>query len=307
MNYITNLIYKNDDGEEYLPGMEKDFPYISSHCDVNEYPGQWVPWHWHNEVELFYIEKGGLEYHTPGGKLIFPAGSGGLVNSNVLHMTELFGCKTELVQYLHIFDAPALIGGQHGCLLERKYVTPITASPQLEIISLFPEHPEEAEILTLLRDSFQVSPEDYDYEIKLRSALSDLWCKLLHLSEPVWRQKGRQNGSSEKVKLMMAYIREHFAEKMTMEEIAAAAYISERECYRAFRQNLNMTPSEYVQGYRIDQACAMLNEGTATLTEIGQRCGLGSSSYFGKVFKEYMGCTPKEYLKGWRDFDKNRQ
>ena len=57
-------------------------------AELDKYVGKSVPWHWHKAVELFYMESGALEYHTPKGKLVFPAGSGGFVNSNVLHRTR---------------------------------------------------------------------------------------------------------------------------------------------------------------------------------------------------------------------------
>lgn len=63
-----------------------DFPYIASYAELDKYEGVTAPWHWHPAVELFYMESGTLEYTTPTGKWVFPAGSGGLVNSNVLHI-----------------------------------------------------------------------------------------------------------------------------------------------------------------------------------------------------------------------------
>ena len=58
-----------------------------------------------------------------------------------------------------------------------------------------------------------------------------------------------------------------------------------------------MTPMQYIQNYRLQMACQMLGETRASVTEISHACGLGSSSYFGKVFREYMKCTPVEYRK----------
>ena len=38
---------------------------------------------------------------------------------------------------------------------------------------------------------------------------------------------------------------------------------------------------------------------------VGRASGLGSSSYFGKLFREAMGCTPSEYRRRWQDPAKN--
>lgn len=55
--------------EELLPNFSVDFPYIASCAELDKYPGQIMPWHWHNAIELFYIESGTLECYTPKGKI----------------------------------------------------------------------------------------------------------------------------------------------------------------------------------------------------------------------------------------------
>lgn len=74
--------------EELLPGFSMDFPYIATCAELDKYIDSTVPWHWHSTVELFYMESGCLEYTTPKGKWIFPAGSGGFINSNTAQCSE---------------------------------------------------------------------------------------------------------------------------------------------------------------------------------------------------------------------------
>ena len=93
--------FYNGTKEELLPGFEKDFPYIASRAELDRYIECYVPWHWHRTVELFYVESGSVEYDTPKGKILFPAGSGGMVNSNVLHMTKAISKYEKNVQLLH--------------------------------------------------------------------------------------------------------------------------------------------------------------------------------------------------------------
>ncbi len=47
----------------------------------------------------------------------------------------------------------------------------------------------------------------------------------------------------------------------------------------------------------------MLAQGNMSVTEIAQACGLGSSSYFGRLLRECTGCTPSEYRRKWQDRD----
>lgn len=304
MQVIHNLEFRTGSKEEKLPGFGPEFPYIASRAELDHYRGFYVPWHWHKAVELFYMESGELRYHTPGGTAVFPAGSGGMINSNVLHMTEVLSRTERNVQLLHIFD-PSLIAGSCGSLIEQKYVTPLTAAPQLEMIFLSPDDPEQADILSLIHSAFRLDEDGFGYEIKMREVLSEIWLRLLELSALALHEASAPDTRAEdKIKTMMIYIHEHFSEKISVSELASAAYLSERECYRVFQSCLHMTPSEYMTSYRLQMACRMLAEGQGSVTDVGHACGLGSSSYFGKTFRAHVGCTPLEYRRRWQDRDK---
>ena len=302
MKNIHNIEFYNGTKEELLPGFEKDFPYIASRAELDKYIECYVPWHWHRTVELFYVESGSIEYDTPKGKMLFPAGSGGMVNSNVLHMTKAISQREKNVQLLHIFDV-SLLAGEQGSRIEQKYITPVITAVQIEIIPLFPGNREDERILKLLIDSFRLSSEEFGYEIKLREALAQIWLMLFELSSSMREKKDGYSKSNDKIKLMMIYIHEHYREKISIADLAAAAYLSERECYRVFHDCLHMTPVEYITSYRLQVACQMLAKSQETVTFISHECGLGSSSYFGKVFREYAHCSPIEYRKKWQNSD----
>ena len=110
MKNIHSIEFYTGSKEELLPDFAEDFPYIASRVELDNYIGGYVPWHWHKTVELFYMERGSLAYDTPGGTLMFPAGSGGMVNSNVLHMTRAMSQKENTLQLLHMFDVSFLAG-----------------------------------------------------------------------------------------------------------------------------------------------------------------------------------------------------
>ncbi len=303
MKNIHSIEFYTGSKEELLPDFEKDFPYIASRAELDKYIGRFVPWHWHRAVELFYMESGCLEYNTPGGKLLFPAGSGGMVNSNVLHMTKAISQVEKTVSLVHIFNV-SLLAGEQGSRIEQKYIAPVITAPQIEVIPLFPGNAAEERTLNLIAASFRLSSDEFGYEIKLREALMEIWLMLFELSRPVREKKDQHNKSNDKLKLMMIYIHEHYGEKISVPKLAAAAYLNERECYRAFRDCLHMTPVEYIKAYRLQAACQMLANGQESVTAISHDCGLGSSSYFGKVFREYAHCSPTEYRRKWQNSDR---
>lgn len=306
MKIIDKLIYKTDSKEELLPGYSERFPYISSRVELDKYPEHYVPWHWHNALELFYIESGTLEYFTPEGSKLFEEGTGGLVNSNVLHMTRLQPDISNNIQLLHLFD-PIFISGAKGNLIDRKYVMPFVSDSQIEIVSLLPDTTEQKEILKLIRETFQLDENEKGYELRLRERLSEIWLKIMELAEEQTKEKKAYRKSNDRIKGMMIYIQEHYFEKITVTQLADIAYLSERECYRVFQECLHMTPNDYMRNYRLQMACQMLIKEDMKLTEISHACGLGTGSYFGKIFKESIGCTPLEYRQKWQNCDIYRQ
>lgn len=181
---------------------------------------------------------------------------------------------------------------------------PVITAPQIELIALYPDHPSQKRILDRIQAAFQFSGQEFGYEVKLREALAEIWLALLELSAPELEKKEKQDKNNDRLKLMLVYIHEHYAEKISIPELAAAAFLSERECYRIFRDYLHMTPVEYMVNYRLQAACQMLAKGQESVTSISHACGLGSSSYFGKIFREQKGCTPMEYRAKWQNSDR---
>lgn len=306
MKNVQDIRFHIGSNEELLPGFASDFPYIASCAKLDRYPECFVPWHWHRTIELFYMESGTLEYSTPGNCLIFPEGSGGFVNSNVLHMTRPQPGNVRTIQFLHLFE-PSFLAGERGSRIEQKYIQPVITASQLDILAFYPSDPKQKEILKLIHEAFFISEREYGYEIRLREALSNIWLALFRMAEPMMDDKENCDVSNGKIKLIMTYIYEHYSEKISISQLASAAFISERECFRIFHECLNVTPAEYLKNYRLQMACRMLEKGRKSISEIAYACGLGSSSYFGKIFRKYIGCSPMEYRLKMQDNTMNRQ
>lgn len=300
MKTINRLIFKGESTEEYLPGYSEEFPLISSYVEMDKYRDRYVPWHWHDTLELFYVESGVLEYYTPQGRCVFSAGSGGLTNSNVLHMSKLQPDTCDNILFVHLFD-PILICGERGNLIDQKYIRPFITDSHIELITFMPGGQDD--ILKLLRESFLLKEEEKGYELLMRDKLSAIWLKIMDVAQEQIHQTRCNPKSSAHLKQMMIYIQEHYPEKISISQLAGTVYLSERGCYRLFQEYLHMTPADYIRSCRLQAARRMLLEGNKSLAEISQACGMGSSSYFGKIFKEDTGCTPLEYRQKWQDRD----
>lgn len=88
---------------------------------------------------------------------------------------------------------------------------------------------------------------------------------------------------------------EHFSETLKLTQIAAKVGVHPVYLAAAFRQKFGVTIGEFVRKLRIEHACAELNKEDLPLSAIALQAGFADQSHFSKVFKSYVGMTPREY------------
>ena len=97
------------------------------------------------------------------------------------------------------------------------------------------------------------------------------------------------------VRLACAYVERHFAEKVTLDDLARAAAVSPSYLIRLFKRQLEATPHDYLLRYRISRAKELLAETTLTSAAIAERVGFASESNFSYRFKQMTGQGPRAY------------
>ncbi len=83
--------------------------------------------------------------------------------------------------------------------------------------------------------------------------------------------------------------------ELTIPVIASKMAMSDRQFYRKLKATIDMTPTEYLKKYRLEQAKTLLLSG-ANANIAADKVGFSSASYFASCFKAYVGCKPSEYI-----------
>ena len=65
-----------------------------------------------------------------------------------------------------------------------------------------------------------------------------------------------------------------------------------------FKKETGQTLTDYVNKKRVEHALFLLNSSSMQIQTIAQCCGIPDVNYFTKIFKKYVGKTPKEYRDG---------
>lgn len=260
--------------------------------DLQTFPASSCPWHWHNEVEVFFMEQGSLIYRTPNRMLRFDKGDVGFINANILHMTKAVGSSPSMQQY-HIF-LPQMLACPLNSTIETRYLEPLSKNNSADLVR-FSAHTTQAKDMRgyMNRAYALYTQKPFGFEIRLRNAVSELW--LLLLENMPETTKVSVSHDLERVRSMVHYIETNYAEKISLEDIAGAACIGKGEGARCFKRMLHMTPFTFLISYRIDRAKEMLSHSGETVTNISLSCGFPSQNYFCKVFREKTGMTPLEY------------
>ena len=97
-----------------------------------------------------------------------------------------------------------------------------------------------------------------------------------------------------------AYIRQHFQQTMTVEEIAAHAGISRSYLAQLFANHLGYSTVEYIQAVRCDQAAYLLRTTRFAIVDIALEAGFNSRQHFARTFRRIYGKTPNAYRREQR-------
>ena len=100
---------------------------------------------------------------------------------------------------------------------------------------------------------------------------------------------------SSVARIAMAYIQQQSTQRISREQIANVAGVSESYLTQVFQQELGVTPWVYLTRYRIAHACQLLREKTDSITDIAITVGFDDPGYFSKVFRNEIGLSPREY------------
>ena len=260
-----------------------------------------VPWQWHPEIEILIVNHGEINFLTSDKKETITAGQGVIINANVMHAIESSSKDANCSMYSTVFH-PAFLFGYGDVLMSNKYLNPVVSSKNFQYMLLDEEKEKESYLLDCVNGVIADNLiKKNGYELTTKSKLCDFWVALLEEVAPYQQPKRVQSSISldeSRSKDMILYIEQNYAEKITLDDLAGAVHISKSECCRCFKRALDLTPIEYLMKYRISMAASFIqnrDSRASSFSDLAFNVGFNNASYFNKVFREYMGCTPSEY------------
>lgn len=99
---------------------------------------------------------------------------------------------------------------------------------------------------------------------------------------------------------VQAYVVDHLREPLPVRRLAEIAGVSERSIARAFVAELGVTPHDYVEGVRLDQARNLLEGSDRALKAVAYDCGFASPEQMRAAFQRRLGTSPGRYRDSFR-------
>lgn len=271
------------------------FPFARYHMAVDSGKNA-LDAHWHGELEFMMMTRGRAVFQLDGVDVALRRGDGLFIGGGVLHGGDRVpGCPC-------VYDAavfnPALISGNRTDLADLRVINPVLSALDGKVLALDREGCSgEQQVLDRMEELTALGEGIY-YELEVKrvllAAMADVHRLLFEEGKPLLIP-AVSNRKAPSVKEVLRYLGAHYADPVTLDELAGISGMSPSQFSRRFKATVRMTPIEYLHSLRINAAVVLLRETDRPLFHIAQDVGYESVNYFIRRFKRIMGIPPGQY------------
>lgn len=124
-------------------------------------------------------------------------------------------------------------------------------------------------------------------------ALKELLIKLMQTQARSMVEKNLEKNKS-RIMHVTDYIKKNLHQKISVDFLSRMAYLSKSNFFKLFRQELGISPNEFIIQERVKMAKTLLAR-NHSVKETAFQTGFNDTNYFIRVFKQLEGTTPKNY------------
>ena len=92
------------------------------------------------------------------------------------------------------------------------------------------------------------------------------------------------------------YVEKYFRSKIRGEEVAQLCGLSPFRFSRVFKDTFGITFRDYLVVHRLKEACRLLENPAASVTDVAYAAGFNDASYFTRIFRQRIGVPPSEIV-----------
>lgn len=259
--------------------------------DISSAPSL-VPWHWHEDFQFCWVNRGAVRFHVVNQSCRLTQNTGLFINCRLAHMAEPDSADAS---YYGINVHPDLICPYPQSRLYQQVLSPLL---QLSTSSVFLFDRSTPDGLRLTEAFLRIltlseAAEITGRELLIQGELLHAWPGVLNIVHGSGKEVSASG--NQRLKEILLYLEDHYAEKITLSSIADHIHLSPGECSRFFRRATGLSLFEYLIQYRIRQSKKLLRETDLDIAQIAQESGFSSQSYYTACFRKLEGCTPRQF------------
>lgn len=257
-----------------------------THYEYSVKDKSYVPMHWHDALEVISILEGELLVELDGRKIQLYAGDLMIFNPNELHSTtSLSGNTAVLVQ---VPSEP--LGKAFQLNLNRQIVyNPHTKNEKKRAVI-----DEIRALMMEMKELEEQRPYGWIIQFETRN-LQIIYKIYATFSQPVSDAVLRGNARNrERISAVISYTQAHYAEPISLDEVAELTHLQKNYFCRTFRETVGMTYQNYLNELRLAMIYKDLLVSDETLTDLLAKHGFTNYKLFRTMFNERFGCTPSE-------------
>lgn len=236
------------------------------------------PRHWHDELYLCAIIEGGSELHCAGGSQVSAPGTLVLIPSGEVHADRKWDCSFRCM----FIELPALRAAWEQ--FAGRSVSGIDFRTQM-----IRDARTLASFLRLYR-----ALETPGSPLKRESALAGFLHRLVRRHSSAAMPALRNGSENFAVGRTRKFLDEHFAERISLHDLAQLTGLSPFHLHRSFCRKVGMPPHAYQLQSRITRALTLLRRGHS-ISDAASSVGFVDQSHFARHFKRSTGVTPGQY------------
>lgn len=251
--------------------------------------------HWHEELELIYIEEGRMELVVQNQSRILIPGTIVLLPPGVLHTSYRIDqsfCRFSCV----VFSELWLSGGQEEAAY-KELLAPLFAADFSDWLLLVPDEARSAGADYLFKQlTVQLDEGSCFNQLAAKGLMLQLVAVFFSKRSAFPEKRGNRLREMRE-KAILIFMEEHYSESLQLADLAATLNLSKEQFSRFFRESFRCSPMQYLTALRIQKACQLLESSDLPIAVIAEQCGYDNGNYFAKVFLHQMGSSPSDFRK----------
>lgn len=166
--------------------------------------------------------------------------------------------------------------------------------PELQLSESIQLHDRNGDLSTLFHTIYREYKRERPEPLILEYLMKLLLTTIL-------RSQRESQGNEGILTCVLQYIHTHYAESITLDQLAAIEHISKSYLSRRFKQQTGRTVISYINHLRIETAKRLLTTTQANVNEIAYQVGFESPKYFHRIFRADTGDTPAGFRKRYQN------